>query len=458
MPQDSVTVGPTLPLPVLALAVLLLSVVIGMVCKRQPTLLARYVILAVWARYVLSALHTFTYRDVAAGITWNALGSALILGAGLLLIDKRLLLHRALLPVYLIVAIVVASGLANGQIGGLLNTGLKYGYFVILLIALYQALDDPRTSDILSWLLWAFSPLLLLQLLSIVLRVGKASEADGSVSWIGGYNHEAAFSLSLAACFLAACLAREVRPVVRTVILAASFTGLFLANYRTSMLALVPLAAVQLFQAGTGVVRPDQRPAVALVALAAIAGLGMLAAGAMSERFADLAVLTQAGFDIIKPPTSFTWEDRDVMSGRPYIWSLYVYAFENGNSLQQLIGLGPDAWLGRFKVYAHNTLIAYLYELGWAGLGAVVLLWLGMLLPAFSAPGRTRLTLLAGHASFFLVNMATMPHWMVEGLIVYAILCAYTLHESAEGRRLRARPTRAAGSPRPYAPHAPQPA
>lgn len=438
MGRDLVTVGPILPLPVLAAAVLLLALAIWRVCRRQPTVLARYVILAVWVRYVLSALHTFTYREAAAGVTWNALGSALILGVGLLLIDKRLLLHRALAPVYLLVGVVVVSGVLNGQIGGLLNTGLKYGYFIILLIALRQAMADPRTSDILSWLLWAFSPLLLLQLLSILLGVGKASEADGSVSWIGGYNHEAAFSLSLAACFLTACFARDVRPPIRAAILTVSLVGLFLANYRTSMLALAPLAAAQLFQSGTGVVRPEQRPAMAMLAAAAIAGLAMVVVGALGERFSDLAVLARSGFDIIKPPTAFTWEDRDVMSGRPYIWSLYIYAFEDGTSLQRIVGLGPDAWLGRFRVYAHNTLVAYLYELGWAGLVAVVLLWLGMLLQALQAPADKRLKLVAAHASFFLVNMATMPHWMVEGLIFYAILCGYTLHESAVGRRRRA--------------------
>jgi hypothetical protein len=39
-----------------------------------------------------------------------------------------------------------------------------------------------------------------------------------------------------------------------------------------------------------------------------------------------------------------------------------------------------------------------------------------------------RTKLLAAHISFFLINMATMGHWMIEGDILYGIICGYTLH------------------------------
>jgi hypothetical protein len=36
--------------------------------------------------------------------------------------------------------------------------------------------------------------------------------------------------------------------------------------------------------------------------------------------------------------------------------------------------------------------------------------------------------LLAAHASFLLLNMATMPHWTIEGNILYGIVCGYTFY------------------------------
>ena len=32
--------------------------------------------------------------------------------------------------------------------------------------------------------------------------------------------------------------------------------------------------------------------------------------------------------------------------------------------------------------------------------------------------------------SFFLLNMATMPHWMIEGNILYGVICGYTLYRA----------------------------
>jgi hypothetical protein len=36
--------------------------------------------------------------------------------------------------------------------------------------------------------------------------------------------------------------------------------------------------------------------------------------------------------------------------------------------------------------------------------------------------------LLAAHASFLLLNMATMPHWTIEGNLLYGIICGYTFY------------------------------
>src|SRR3546814_3749139 len=46
------------------------------------------------------------------------------------------------------------------------------------------------------------------------------------------------------------------------------------------------------------------------------------------------------------------------MSGRPLIWSEYLYAYADGTPFQLLFGFGPESWAKSFDVYPHNTLIS----------------------------------------------------------------------------------------------------
>jgi hypothetical protein len=82
-----------------------------------------------------------------------------------------------------------------------------------------------------------------------------------------------------------------------------------------------------------------------------------------------------------------------------------------------------------FKVYPHNTLVGTAYELGLVGVLGMLLLWMTMLWAAITAKGE-RLMLIAAHASFLLLNMATMPFWQVEGLGLYGFLCGYTMYRA----------------------------
>src|SRR5690606_36911269 len=143
---------------------------------------------------------------------------------------------------------------------------------------------------------------------------------------------------------------------------------------------------------------------------------------------------------LIKPPRDFDLLERQVMSGRPLIWSGYIYAWADGTPLQHLFGLGPESREGVFKVYPHNTLGATLDERGWLGVAAMIALWAVMCAAAASARG-DRFLLIAAHFAFFLLNMATMPFWQVEGLALYGLLCGYTVH-AARAARWGAAPTR----------------
>lgn len=446
--------GPSFGLGVLLPATALLLIVAMVAASRMRGMAARFVIGALWLRYVFGAFHIFMFRPIAAGMSGNALASVAVVGIGLMVIRVRHLALKALVPVYVLIALIILSGAFNDAAGRSINGVVKYAYFMVVMIAVFEALRQEGGRRFMGLLIWAFAPLLLFQWLSIALGLPKGSETGDGLVWIGGFNHEAAFSVALFTAFLVGCLARGMNPVLRLAFVLATVIGVFLAGYRTVILAMAPLALVSFWAAFTHMVPRDQRGPVAVVALV-IAVVGLVLAGLVfRERFADLATFLADPSALIKPPRDFTQVDRQVMSGRPLIWSQYLYAYAAGTPVQHLFGFGPDSWADAFDAYPHNTLISTLYELGALGAGAMLLLWSTMAALAFRARRDERLSLVAAHLSFFLLNFATMPFWLVEGLALYAVLCGYTLFSAraaansrrvAESDSIRARSENRAG-------------
>jgi hypothetical protein len=59
---------------------------------------------------------------------------------------------------------------------------------------------------------------------------------------------------------------------------------------------------------------------------------------------------------------------------------------------------------------------------------ALLYLWSSMLIAALKVRRGPRALLVAAHLSFIILNMATMPHWMIEGDILYGFIVGYTLY------------------------------
>jgi len=72
---------------------------------------------------------------------------------------------------------------------------------------------------------------------------------------------------------------------------------------------------------------------------------------------------------------------------------------------------------------------------------AMLALWTVMFTAAIAARGE-RFKLLAAHFAFFLLNMATMPFWQVEGLAMYGLLCGYTIYAARTAQVPRPGPIR----------------
>jgi len=434
--------GPAFGLGVLLPVTALLLVPLVIAARRAGSMAGAFVVVALWLRYIAGAYHLYMFKPFAAGLSGNALLSIGVTGFGLLFVVRPAnLALKWLLPVYALVALALVSAVLNGDPAGGINAGVKYAYMTVIIVAVFQALRIDPAARFLSWAMVSFLPLLVFQALSLALHLPKGSEDGDGLVWIGGYNHEAAFSVAMMTGFLVGCFAKSAPRPIRVAFLTATFLGILLAGYRTTILAFAPLALAVFLSGLTLSVRRDQR--VPMAVTAAVGGLLLVSVGVLlySAKFADLGAFLSDPTALIKPPRDFDYLERQVMSARPLIWSSYIYAWADGTPLQHLFGFGPESWEGLFKVYPHNTLVGTLYELGWFGVAAMLALWTVMFTAAIAARGE-RFKLLAAHFAFFLLNMATMPFWQVEGLAMYGLLCGYTIYAARTAQVPRPGPIR----------------
>jgi hypothetical protein len=222
------------------------------------------------------------------------------------------------------------------------------------------------------------------------------------------------------------------------------------------MIGMVPLGAYAVFAGIKHTFEPKLRTALLVGLFSAIAVL-LIIGIATSERFADIANVATGQVEFLRAPESLSRDERQVFTGRAYLWSLYLHAWANGEPMQQLVGFGPESWVDHFNpaLYAHNTFIGVLFDLGLVGAAAVLfLMGSGLFL---AARGASPLRMIAAHVSFILINFATMPMWMIPGLITYGFVWAYTLYELEGARRgvpwwgRRGMPLAPEAAPRPLA-------
>ncbi|WP_176473184.1 O-antigen ligase family protein [Sphingomonas lenta] len=434
-------------LPVLALAPLLILGLLAVLAltRRLPSPAGRTLVIVVGMRPLLSAAWQFTFTSSPVGLSWNALSSVLFFAAGLFVLRRRSISLLVLAPFIPLLGVAMLSGAMNDALPDLATYATKLGYLVVVALLVVDASERHGGDAVMRTLALALASPLVLQIAGLALGIVKQSELDGSAAYIGGYQHEASFAVLLCGTMLAICLVRRFDFRLKLAMVGWVLLGLLLANYRTALLAIAPLVALSLLADGARRFLPGQRAIMGamLAVLVAAAGLGM--AVTLRERFADLGVFVSRNTELIKPPYTFSIEDRHVLNGRPLIWSQYYYAWDEGTTMQHVFGFGPETWTGNFRVYAHNTLVSALYEVGVVGVICYLLLWAWFLLLAFLAPGPVRAVLVAAHLAFLLLNMATMPMWSIEGLIYYGLLCGYTAYQ-VRGR-LRG-PARAPVAPR----------
>jgi hypothetical protein len=418
--------APSLPSWALIAATIVTLAAIAFPFVRAKNKHAQFLFAALTLRYLLSAYHQVTYQPLIAGLSINAMASIAVFAAGLALIPPRRLVLKALAPVYLLIGAIVVSGAINPDLSLFADALVKWGYFLVILICAREAAKDMRVGALSAFLLFVFVPPAAFQALSVVLHVAKLTEADGAVSYIGGYNHEAAFSIVALTAMVLAGLAVSLPAWRRYAIMAACLVSLYLTNYRTAILAAAPLLLFAVIDAAQPFRKADRR--IVVLGMGAIGLCGLCAAGwLLRERFSDFGAFLRAG-GLPDSPSAFTAADRQLFSSRLYLWSQYLDAYGRGDLTHLVFGAGPEAWEGRFVTYAHNTLISTLYEYGVAGALALLFLWGRMIaLAGAIADPDLRWKMIAAHSSVIVLNMSTMAQWLIEGLILYALVCGATM-------------------------------
>lgn len=437
--EDFVANGHSLPIFALVPTLLATLAIMFFSFRKVRSTPALFVGWAIYIRFAAGALHDFTFKPSPVGLSYNALISLLICSSGLFIVRRRSIADASILPFTPIIILIVLSGLFNGAYAELTADFTKYAYLIILVMATVDAFQDVSPDKVFRLLLIPVTLPLFLQILSVMLHVPKVGETDGADSYIGGYNHEASFSIVLLVGILAACLIRDIRLPAKLGLLAYGVMAILLANYRTSILSVLPLVATSVLSAVPRVVVAKQRVLMVAAVIIAVSGLAVVGTMVGGDRFSDLSTASQEQEQgaLIKRPETFSPTERRVLSSRPYIWSMYYYGWADAPLKQKVIGFGAGTWARVFNLYAHNTLVSALYELGVLGVMATLFMWLFMLVIAIAAQAGPRLELIAAHISFFVLNMATMPLWQIEGVIFYAILCGYTIHCFIITRKLR---------------------
>lgn len=433
--NEGLALSPQLPLPVLLAMTFCFAPFLVLCLWQAKGTSAAFLLVAVWLRVVSGAFNEITFARIVGGLSINALMSVLTVTIGVMLVPKRHFLSFWVLPIYGLLVVIMISGLVNGSVMPAIEMSFKWGYVVVIVAATFQAMRENGMTRTLTMLMFCYLPIFGFQFVSLLFGIAKTGESDGSASYIGGYFHEAVFSVMALTFATLAYFSRKLGFSARFLLISIGTASIVLANYRTAIIAILPLMLGFFLVSGIGRFMPRQRVIVFAFAMPlAVVFLAALAfSDSVQDRFGDIARLFLNSDEFFKPQSQFTVADGKVLSGRLYIWAGYIEGYMAASDIQLLFGLGPNSWAGVFRAYAHNTVVSFLYELGAFGVAALLAVWASAvwaIIKIRDASVRNQLLLALG--GFLILNMATMPHWQVEGNILFGITLATILYEGTK--------------------------
>ncbi len=395
--------------------------------------LTKLAVVLIWIRLAAAALGEVALKTEIAGFSLMALSTLATTALALVLIPMHLFRVPRLLPFLAFAAFGAFGAILNGALDSLKGFLVLWAFFAVLSVLLFRGFAVHGHPAVLRCLAAAFALPFAMQAVSLVLGMPKIAP-DGTLNYIGGYGHEAIFALvAVAALWLAATYPWQ-RPGQGLALIALLVASLLLANYRTIIIAILPLLlAFVLLRTGASPFHALRRWIIPLILL------GLLAPALLPEqartRFAELGAVMENAGNLAQPPEEFTAREKDVLSARAYIWAVYLYGFLDADLPQFLVGHSPDARAPGFSVHAHNEYLRLLFEFGLVG----AVLWFGVLIHQCMLALRARVhpvgpLTVAGFATMLLAALGTSVFNRPEGIILLALLCATAWHLADQER------------------------
>ena len=384
-------------------------------------------------RLILSFNHEVSFKTVFAGQSLNSIFSIFSIFVLFFVINKNRLKLKYLIPFYIIIMSACLTTLYSGAIVGGAIVIMKWILLILVFVVLIDLFNKNGFVRILFPFYYIFIGILFSQFLSFALRQGKDTESlvssSSSISYIAGYAHESAFSILLyTGFFISSVLMMSKR--VKYYLPFLFFTGLIFANYRTAIIsAIIPLVSVYIAYYFIGA-KKDIKVLVMSFTLFITLITVLLFGTAVVERFGELGgAFVNLGELMSIDYSLFTVEERRLLSSRLYLWNMYLTEFSYFSFTEMLVGAGPEAWLDYFEVYAHNSFIAALFDLGLIGFLSLIFLFLKtFLINLKTKDKKIKVILLSFFFGFFIMSNSTMPLWAIEGVYLYAFIYSLSIY------------------------------
>ncbi|WP_232824669.1 O-antigen ligase family protein [Algibacillus agarilyticus] len=330
---------------------------------------------------------------------------------------------------------MVVSSIINHNQALAVASIFKWIFLIQLAALILKATDYDGFYKVVKVFSIAYTYTIILVFLSFILRVYKATEGDGSVSYVGGYFHEAVASvIIIGGMAVYSLLESEKKSNSNKFKIFAVFSLLLiLINYRTTVLASLLLSASLLYIIflNTNFVTKHVTifTGVILCLIISLAGPSNTL-----ERFQEIPQAIGQSANLFDYPENYTKDEKRLFSGRIYMWSNYIAEYLSGTNIQLILGRGMDSWKASFEKYAHNTFVSFLYELGILGLTLFSILILGLYRRIMTVKSSgVRYSLIGIFSSFLVLNLGTMPLWQIEGIILLAVILGTTEHHLHRG-------------------------
>lgn len=389
----------------------------------------KFIFWLVFFRLIFSSFHEVTYVKIFGSFSIISVYSILLVCASAIFMYLKnisvIRIHGFYCIKLIIFLMFLSSVINSNQIQSIASI-IKLIFLLQLSTMLIESIKYDGIAKVFKVVSIAYLYPIILVLFSIILGDSKATEVDGSISYVGGYYHEGLISIIiLTAMSIFVLMAVEENKIFKQLYLIIFFLFLLImVNYRTTLLASLFICIFVLFAIYKNARILNKSLTILLVFMIAM-GTTMLAPSHLFERFQEIPDAISQYSNFINLPEYYSSEERKFFSGRIYIWSAYISDALDGTGIQLFFGQGMDAWKDHFRMYAHNTFVSFFYELGIIGLGIFSILIVNLYRKILQIrESGIYLPLCGVYTAFLVLNLGTMPLWQLEGIILFSLIIA----------------------------------